>query len=315
MWPTSVIFADPRTNFIFKRIFNTEERKHLLIGLLDALLQLDEAHRIVEVQRLRDDQRPAISELGQSILDVRCTDATGEQYVVKLQLFRVEEFEKHAVYNVAKTCARGGVAGADHPMPNDVVGVTICDFTMWPERDERGAFRIPMLSLWRTQEEHRGTPSLPQRRFVFLELPKYTASSAARTLVEKWAYFFREANNCDAIPAVLARPPFLEAFEAARLVHFTIGEWNTYDWAKVAEQDARGALTMAKRLGRTEGRLEGLQQGRVLEKRAMLEKLLLAKGLSEAHRARISSCEDAAILDGWIGCAISGVAPPELFGT
>jgi hypothetical protein len=44
----------------------------------------------------------------------------------------------------------------------------------------------------------------------------------------------------------------------------------------------------------------------------MLEKLLLAKGFSEAHRARISACEDAAILDGWIDRAITGVAPPEL---
>ncbi|MCP4662873.1 MAG: hypothetical protein GY856_46370, partial [bacterium] len=31
------IFADPKTDFIFKRIFGTESHKHLLVELLNAL--------------------------------------------------------------------------------------------------------------------------------------------------------------------------------------------------------------------------------------------------------------------------------------
>lgn len=33
MWP---VFADPKTDFVFKRIFGTEPNKHLLIELLNA---------------------------------------------------------------------------------------------------------------------------------------------------------------------------------------------------------------------------------------------------------------------------------------
>ena len=35
-------FADPKTDFVFKRIFGSEPHKHLLIELLNALLELEE---------------------------------------------------------------------------------------------------------------------------------------------------------------------------------------------------------------------------------------------------------------------------------
>jgi predicted transposase/invertase (TIGR01784 family) len=246
---------------------------------------------------------PVFADPKLSILDVKCTDAAGTRYVVEMQLLHTEGFEKRIVYNVAKAYAMQLGAGDDYPTLNDVVGVTLCDFMLWPERDERSAFQIPMLSLWRMQEQHRGALGLPQLRFAFLELPKYEAADAPRTLVEKWAYFFREAKNLTVVPPVLAEPPFLEAFEIARVARFTPEEWNAYDRAKIAEQDARGALTMAERKGRLE------------EKRAVLQKLLAARGLAEAHRARLTACHNAAELDAWIDRAIAGATPAELFGS
>lgn len=45
-------FADPKTDFVFKRFFGTEERKPLLIALLNHLLELEDEHRILDVQHL-----------------------------------------------------------------------------------------------------------------------------------------------------------------------------------------------------------------------------------------------------------------------
>ena len=41
---------------------------------------------------------------------------------------------------------------------------------------------------------------------------------------------------------------------------FSAGELDLYDRAKIAEQDARGALSLAERQGREEGRAEGLRE-------------------------------------------------------
>ena len=43
------VFADPKTDLVFKRIFGGEAHKNLLIELLNALLQLDGAHRIADL--------------------------------------------------------------------------------------------------------------------------------------------------------------------------------------------------------------------------------------------------------------------------
>ena len=51
-----------------------------------------------------------------------------------------------------------------------VIGISICDFALWPRRD---APHVPMLSRWRMQEQTSGVTALPQLQLVFLELPKY----------------------------------------------------------------------------------------------------------------------------------------------
>ncbi len=44
------VFADPKTDFVFKRIFGAEVHKRLLIELLNALLELDDEHKIVDLK-------------------------------------------------------------------------------------------------------------------------------------------------------------------------------------------------------------------------------------------------------------------------
>ena len=44
------VFADPKTDFVFKRIFGAEAHKDVLIALLNHLLELEGDHRILEVQ-------------------------------------------------------------------------------------------------------------------------------------------------------------------------------------------------------------------------------------------------------------------------
>ena len=96
------VFADPKTNFVFKRVFGAEGRKPLLIALLNHLLELHGGGEIREVQHLTGDQRVDVAELKLSIVDVKCTDATGRRFVVEMQVLNVEGFEKRVVYNASK---------------------------------------------------------------------------------------------------------------------------------------------------------------------------------------------------------------------
>ena len=46
------VFADPKTGIIFKKIFGEKVHKNLLIALLNALLELDDAHQILDIEYL-----------------------------------------------------------------------------------------------------------------------------------------------------------------------------------------------------------------------------------------------------------------------
>jgi predicted transposase/invertase (TIGR01784 family) len=250
-------FADPKTDFAFKRIFGSEEHKDVLVAFLNNMLDLDEPHRIVTVELLAPEQRPPVAELKLSIVDVKCTDTHGVSYVVEMQVLQVEGFEKRVVYNVAKAYVNQIGRGGGYPSLNDVVGITICDFELWPDTEGR---RVPMLSRWRMTEQQTGAKELGQIQLVFLELPKYDASRPPHTMVEKWAYFFREADNLVVVPEVLAEHPFIDALDAARTAAFTASEWDAYILAGIAIQNERGALSVAEKRGLRQGEQRGLQQ-------------------------------------------------------
>ncbi len=283
------VFADPKTDFVFKRIFGAEARKSLLIALLNNLLEFEGDRRIVDVQHLTGEQHVDVAELKLSIVDVKCTDATGRRFVVEMQVLKVEGFEKRVVYNASKAYVMQLRNAEEYPALCDVFGVTICNFNLWSEKDEQGRYKVPMLSRWRMQEQHSGATGLPQVQYAFLELPKYGAGDAPKTLVEKWAYFFREAKNQNVVPPPLAETPFREALEVSRTSGFTPEEWEAYERAKMAEQDARGALAIERQEGRAEG------------KRGTLLRLLERRGieLSEGDRATIAACGDVPTLDRW----------------
>ncbi len=301
------VFADPKTDFVFQRIFGSEDHKTALVGFLNDVLELDEGHRIASVALLPPEQRPKISELKYSIVDVKCVDAQGTTYVVEMQVLNVEAFEKRVVFNVAKAYTNQLGPGFEYPELDDVIGISICDFELWPRGE---APHVPMLSRWRMQEQKSGAKGLPSLQFVFLELPKYEGGDEPKTLVDKWAYFFREAKNLVVIPEALRHPPVVEALEAARTARFTREEWDAYIAAGMAIQNERGALSLAHK----EGHKEGHREGAIEAKRDAVLRLLSRAGiaLTEAERARIDACNDVATLDRWLENVLGAKSAAEV---
>lgn len=148
------------------------------------------------------------------------------------------------------------------------------------------------------QEQRSGVKGLPELQFVFLELPKYAGGHEPQTLVDKWAYFFREAENLVVIPEALRHPPLLEALEAARTACFSREEWDAYIAAGMAIQNERGALSLAR---------AEAQAGAVLT-------ALRLRGLAvpDAARRRILAERDPERLERWLERAIVAASVDEV---
>ena len=117
--------------------------------------------------------------------------------------------------------------------------------------------------------------------------------------MEKWAYFFTEAENLEVAPEVLAEPQFVKALDAARTAGFTVEEWDLYIRAGMAIQDERGALSVARNEGKQEGKQEGLAEGK-------------REGLAEGKREGLLDGIEAAC--DLLGIEISGARRREIDG-
>ena len=304
------VFADPKNDLMFHRIFGEEPHKPLLIALLNDLLGLPPARRILSLEYLPATQAPRYEDQKLSNVDVKCIDAAGIRYIVEMQVLNVEGFQKRMVYNLCKAYAGQLQTGDVYSALDDVVAVAICDFLLWPSG--RGEPDVPMLSRWRMSEEATGKAGFGQLRYVMLELPKYTAGANPVSVVDKWAYFFRETERFREVPAALSQGAFAEALEVARVGRFSEQEWEAYDRAELEEGSYRGLFTLARREGREEGMQEGMQQGTI----SSILQVLAARGVAvdEPSRQRIVACGDATRLQAWLARAVTVAGVTEMFG-
>jgi predicted transposase/invertase (TIGR01784 family) len=296
------VFADPKTDVVFKRIFGSEARKPLLIALLNDLLDLKGTRRIRSLEHFSLEQRITAPKSKLSLVDVKCTTASGRRFVVEMQVLPVEGFEKRVVCNAARAYVMQAGEGDLYHKLCDVVGVTICNFKLWPRKIKGRGYKVPMLSRWRMQEQRSGHKGLRQIQYAFLELPKYGAGKTPETLVDKWAYFFREAKNLEVVPPALSEGPFLEALEIARKSTFTNAEWLEYERSKMAEQDERGRISLAHRQGEHKGKIEGKIEGRAEEAARSVLTVLRVRGIvvPETARERILAEKEMARLERWL---------------
>lgn len=243
-------FADPRTDFVFKRVFGNEQAKDVLISFLNAVIGLEGLRAIASVHILEPYQAPRIPSLKYSFLDVKCRDNRGVEFVVEMQIQYVEGLEKRIQYNACKAYVSQLVSGEDYPRLNQVIGITVLDFVMFRDLSH-------YLSCHEFKEKVTGNCYLDEIRHYFIELPKFNkGEKEIETPIEKWCFFLKHAGKLQVIPEKLNSEPYLKAFELASRANMTKEEWEAFDATMVWIQDQRGAASAARKEGLQEGRRE-----------------------------------------------------------
>ena len=96
----SARYLDPKNDLVFKRIFG--EHANILRSFLNAVLPLPYDALIVELEYLPAEQVPQIPALKNSIVDVRCKDQKGRQFIVEMQVSWTNAFLQRVFFNSSK---------------------------------------------------------------------------------------------------------------------------------------------------------------------------------------------------------------------
>ena len=97
-------YLDPKADLTFKKVFG--EHKDLLISLLNALLPLSGDEQVESVEYLPAELVPDLPMGKNSIVDVRCKDLSGRQFIVEMQMIWTPAFQQRVLFNASKPFVR-----------------------------------------------------------------------------------------------------------------------------------------------------------------------------------------------------------------
>ncbi|WP_455625183.1 Rpn family recombination-promoting nuclease/putative transposase [Parabacteroides sp.] len=265
-------YLDPKADLTFKRVFG--EHPDLVISLLNALLPITEEEAITDIEYLPADMVPDNPIRKYSIVDVRCRDKKGRQFLVEMQTVWSAEFQQRVLFNASKAYVRQLGKGERYELLQPVYSLNLVNDIFEP--DLKGFYHH--YKLVHVEHTNRVIEGL---QLIFVELPKFTPHTYSEKKMQVlWLRYLTEiGEKTRIVPEELQENPDISkaltileesAFSDEELARYE-GFWDMVSvektlynsgWRKgVAEGKAEG-LAEGKAEGLAEGKAEGLAEGK-----------------------------------------------------
>lgn len=268
-------YLDPKADLTFKKVFG--EHKDLVISFLNALLPFeDKSEEIEDVEYLNPELVPLNPLRKDSIVDVRCRDARGRQFIVEMQMIWTPEYKQRVLFNASKAYISQLGKSCRYELLQPVYSLNLVNDTFSKSQTYYHDYKI--VETAETREVIEGF------RFIFIELPKFTPRNYGEKKMQVlWLRYLTEIDeNTREIPKeLLDNPEIGKAVEKLEESAFTEKELLVYDkfWDTIGT--SRLLLIGAMRKGRKEGMKKGMEKGleKGLEKGRKDEKIKIARSM------------------------------------
>ena len=253
-------YLNPKADLTFKRVFG--EHPDLVISLLNALLPLKTGEEITEIEYLPSDLVPDNPLRKYSIVDVRCKDKQGRQFLVEMQMIWSPEFRQRVLFNASKAYVRQLVKGEAYELLQPVYSLNLVNEVFEPELE--GYYHH--YSLVHVEHSDKVIDGL---QLLFVELPKFNPHTIAEKKMQVlWLRYLTEINEqTREVPSELANVPEIsKALTVLEESAFTEAEIAGYDkfWDGVSVE--KTLYNSGLRKGLAEGKAEGKEEGKTEER-------------------------------------------------
>lgn len=252
-------YLDPKADLTFKRVFG--EHKDLVISLLNAMLPLADNELIEEVEYLPAELVPDNPVRKYSIVDVRCRDKRGRQFLVEMQMVWSQEFMQRVMFNAAKAYVRQGDKAMQFKYLEPVYSLNLVNDIYEPELKE-------FYHYYRMVHVEHSDRVIEGLHLVFIELPKFTPHSFTEKKMQAlWLRYLTEiSSNSRSVPADLLNVPEInKAVQVLEESAYNDAELYSYDkfWDMIRVENALFDEGFGKGMqqGREEGLLQGIEKG------------------------------------------------------
>lgn len=157
---------NPKIDFVFRRLFGSEENKDLLLSLINSVVEPE--LRLTDVTIKNPFNLAEYAGAKESILDIKAMSPDGTWYNVELQLLPHVFYGKRAVYYGAKVYTEQIGAGVDYSKLNTTIGIHFLDFTYFEGDD-----RVVRQFVFKDAETNEAPTALNCLRLYFVEMGKF----------------------------------------------------------------------------------------------------------------------------------------------
>jgi predicted transposase/invertase (TIGR01784 family) len=254
-----VRYLDPKNDLPFKRIFG--EHKHLCISLINSMLPFEENREVVTIEYETGELIPQIDALKYSVVDVRCKDNYGRQFIVEMQMYWTESFKSRVLLNASKAYVRQLGKAEKYKLLHPVYSINFVNdiFEKSPEMKDEYYHHYKIVNVQHTEKRIDGL------EFIFIELPKFKPHTrATRKLHELWLRFLTEIDEqTKEVPdELLANEHIREAMHYTEIGAYSENQLLAYDKAKMAIMNELSVVSDSEEKGLKKGLAEGLKKGR-----------------------------------------------------
>lgn len=246
-------YLDPKNDLTFKRIFG--EHPHLMKSFLNALLPLESP--IESLEYLSQELVPNIPLFKNSIVDVRCKDQKGRQFIVEMQMLWTDSFKSRVVFNASKTYVKQIDKGEEYKSLEPVYSLNLINENFEPNLEEY----FHHYKIIHTLHNDKIIKGL---EFIFIELPKFkTKQYRDKKLQVLWLRFLTEIkDNQEKIDQDFSQSKDInEALELLKESAYSKKELESYDryWDSISSE--KTLIVDAFDEGKIEGEQIGIAKG------------------------------------------------------
>ena len=252
-------YLNPRADLTFKRVFG--EHPDLVMSLLNALLPLAANQEITEIEYLPSEMVPENPLRKNSIVDVRCKDKQGRQFLVEIQMIWSPEFRQRVLFNASKAYVRQINIGEEYELLQPVYSLNLVNEVFEPEL-EGYYHHYQMIHVENTDKVIEGL------QLIFVELPKFTPHTFSEKKMQVlWLRYLTEINeHTREVPEeLMANPEVKKAVDALEVSAFTDAQLAGYEkfWDIISVE--KTLYNSAIRRGMAEGMEKGKAEGKAEE--------------------------------------------------
>lgn len=276
-------FLDLTNDLAFKKVFSY---KTTLIAFLNTILDLKDAHEIVDLEYIAQEEVPVrLDEQKRAIMDVRCLTKNNIYFIVEMQNCAEKAFAKRVQFYAANTYTNQLSKGQEHVDLKPVVLVSIVGETIFDDDPE-------CISYHKTINISTGISHLKDVSYVFVELPKFQKTKEeCVTLQDQWLYTFQ--NAADEMDIPFGNNTLQEVYEHLEKARWTKDEFQDYIWIKLRDASIAEKLKDEFEAGEAKGKVAGETEttkniARTLTKMGMsIGQIIEATGLTAEEIAQL----------------------------